>query len=362
MPSKTNPIALIAGTDEWAVKKAALALSEKRAPADAMNFEIIDAQVDTVEEAVRKIASLREAILTLPFFGGTKLVWWKNVNFLGDTVVGRSASVLEALEALGPVLEKVDGLSVALLISALGMDKRRSFYKTLAKRAEVEVYDLPELKKIGVEEAVFRIRGKFREAGLQADERVAERMFESVGLDPRALEAELEKLDLYHADKTLPVTLEEVREMVGAHRDVLIWDLCDAVIGGQAPAALHLLKRLCAQEESEAGILILLAGQVRLAALAGVLLDQKMMRLVRKGNFVNAELTAEGESLLPRKKTGEATSSFLLAKVAERARRKPAAYWFHALEKVYQAQRQLLTSAGDKTRILESAVMAVAGA
>ena len=361
MPSKTNPITMIAGTDEWAVKKAALALAEGQAPADAMNFEIIDAQVDTVEEAVRKIASLREAILTLPFFGGNKLVWWKNVTFLGDTVAGRSTSVLEALEALAPDLEKVDGLSVTLVISALGVDKRRTFYKTLAKRAEIVSHDLPELKKIGVEEAVFRIQEKFRQVGLQADERVAERMFESVGLDPRALEAELEKLALYHTDKTLPVTLEEVREMVGAHRDVLIWDLCDAVIGGQTPTALQLLKRLRAQEESEAGILILLAGQVRLAALAGALLDQKMMRLSRKGSFVSAELTAEGESLLPRKKTGEATSTFLLAKVAERARRKPSAHWFLALEKIYQAQRQLLTSAGDKTRILESAVMTVAG-
>ncbi len=50
--------------------------------------------------------------MTLPFFGGGKLVWWKAVNFFDETGVGRHASVKEALESLQPDLEKVDGTSV----------------------------------------------------------------------------------------------------------------------------------------------------------------------------------------------------------------------------------------------------------
>ena len=72
----------------------------------------------------------------MPFFGGGKLVWLKNANCMGDSVIGRSAAVQGALEDLAEVLETGLGSDVTLLISATEVDKRRSFYKTLGKRAE----------------------------------------------------------------------------------------------------------------------------------------------------------------------------------------------------------------------------------
>ena len=60
---------------------------------------------------------------------------------------------------------------------------------------------------------------------------------------------------------------------------MLIWDFCAAVLSGEAKPALAQLSALLAQEESEVGILILLAGQVRLAALAAVLRENQMLRL-----------------------------------------------------------------------------------
>src|SRR5471030_2662196 len=123
--TKTVPIHFLCGSDEDAVKKAAADLARKLAPADAMNLETIDGRATTVDEAVQSIQKVREAILTLPFFGGGKLVWWKAVNFFDETGVGRHASVKEALETLLPDLQKVDGTSVTLMISASGIHKRR---------------------------------------------------------------------------------------------------------------------------------------------------------------------------------------------------------------------------------------------
>src|SRR5271156_850789 len=142
--SKTVPIHLLTGSDEDAVKKAAVDLAAKLAPADAMNFETIDGRALTVDEAVSSIAKVREAILTLPFFGGGKLVWWKAVNFFDESGVGRLASVKEALEALLPDLDKVDGTSVTLLISASGLHKGRAFSKALLKVAQAKYFDLPD--------------------------------------------------------------------------------------------------------------------------------------------------------------------------------------------------------------------------
>ncbi len=106
--TKAVPIHFLCGSDEDAVKKAAADLAQKLAPDDAMNLETIDGRADSVDDAIRCVAKVREAILTLPFFGGGKLVWWKAVNFLDETGVGRHASVKEALETLQPDLDKVD--------------------------------------------------------------------------------------------------------------------------------------------------------------------------------------------------------------------------------------------------------------
>src|SRR5208337_4687723 len=87
----------VVGSDESEVKRAAREIADKLAPKDAGEFgsDVIDGQVDNVDQAVTRIHQTVESILTLPFFGGDKLVWLKNANFLGDNVMGRSASVLE---------------------------------------------------------------------------------------------------------------------------------------------------------------------------------------------------------------------------------------------------------------------------
>ena len=97
----------VVGSDESEVKRVAAELAAKLAPPDAGEFgvEVIDACADNVEQAVAKIRSAIEALQTLPFFGGAKLVWFKNANCLADTVIGRSAAVQGALEELADVFE-----------------------------------------------------------------------------------------------------------------------------------------------------------------------------------------------------------------------------------------------------------------
>src|SRR3984957_6734109 len=150
--TKAVPIHFLCGSDEDAVKKAAADLARKLAPADAMNLEAVDGRAVTADEAIGSIQKVREAILTLPFFGGGKLVWWKAVNFFDETGVGRHASVKEALELLQPDLARVDGASVTLLISALGIHKGRQFGKPILKLAQAKYFDLPDLRKTSEDE------------------------------------------------------------------------------------------------------------------------------------------------------------------------------------------------------------------
>jgi DNA polymerase-3 subunit delta len=359
--TKSAPIHFLCGSDEDAVKKAAAALAEKLAPADAMNLETIDGRADTVDAAAKSIQQVREAILTLPFFGGGKLVWWKAVNFLDETGVGRHASVKEALEELRPDLEKVEGDSVTLLISALGIHKGRTFSKALLKIAQARYFELPDLRKTSEDEIIFQIEQRMKAAGLRPGPGAAERFFQATGIDTMAWSQELEKLVCFLGDSKAELTSDDVNRVISGSREVLVWDFCAAVLAGDAKVALAQLSALLAQDESEIGILILLAGQIRMAALGGVLRDNKMMRVANRGSFVSAEVTPEGQAYLPRKKTGEPISTYALGQAAQRARQRPVSFWFDALGLIYRAQKEMLTGQGDKRRTLEWAVLEIVG-
>src|SRR6266480_3786719 len=89
----TENIYAVVGSDESEVKRVAAELATKLTRPEAGDFgqEVIDGAVDNAEQAAARIRSTIEALQTLPFFGGTKLVWLKNANFLGDNVIGRAS-------------------------------------------------------------------------------------------------------------------------------------------------------------------------------------------------------------------------------------------------------------------------------
>src|SRR3954447_158005 len=196
----TARIHAVVGSDESEVKRVASELAARLTPPDAGEFgiEVIDACADNVDQAGSKIRLAVEALQTLPFFGGAKLVWFKNANCMADSVIGRSASVLAALEELGDILDAGLTPDVTLLISATETDKRRSFYKTLGRLAEVQVIDRLDSARAGwEEEATEVVRRRAKSRGLQFQEDALDLFVLLTGGDTRQIENELEKIDLY---------------------------------------------------------------------------------------------------------------------------------------------------------------------
>ena len=186
--SKIADIYAVVGSDEAEVKHVAAELAQKLVPDDAGDFglEVIDGVADSADQAAGRIRSAIEALQTLPFFGSTKVVWLKNANFLGDDVKARSASVQSALEELSALIESGVCDGVTLLISATEVDKRRSFYKTLAKRAELQVFDRLDSARTGWEEAATEIvLGRAQKRKLEFDEAALELFVLLTGGDTR---------------------------------------------------------------------------------------------------------------------------------------------------------------------------------
>lgn len=348
---------LVAGTDEFAVQQRAAALVREAMPHDPMNYEVIDGQADTIDAACACLARLKEALLTYPFFGGNKLVHLKKCSFLADTPVGRNEAVLAGWEDIAHILETLDPAQVQLIIAASGVDRRRSFFKAFSTRGQVEFFNLPDLGRANQARAYAdQIAEMIRARGLQADPHVPELFVEMIGADTRTVASELDKLALYvHPERR--IREEDLRAVVAATRESIIWELTDAVVRGDARESVHLLRQLLAQGESEVGINILLSQQVRLAAIGVYLLETKRLRVVKQGYSINVEVSPEGEALLPVDKKGDITSGFRLAKIVEPARKRSAARWFQGVELLHRTALQLVSSGGDRARILEAAVV-----
>src|SRR5205814_10080168 len=89
---------LVCGDDEFSVKRAARDSFEQWGEgASVLDQEIIDASVSNSGGALKAVARLREALQTFPFFGGSKVIWFQNRNFLGDERTASTQAVCESL-------------------------------------------------------------------------------------------------------------------------------------------------------------------------------------------------------------------------------------------------------------------------
>lgn len=347
---------LVGGGDEPEVSRRARELFLEWAPEDPLNAERVDGRVETIDAALQAIAKTREGLETLPFLGGRKIVWLEDCTFLGDNVAGRNEGVVEALASLTELLKKLPAGEAQLLLSAPGVDKRRSFFRQFETWGKVEVFDPPDLRR-GRERGDWmdEVGERFRRAGLTPGPGVVELMVEIVGWDGRALEKEIEKVRLYLKPET-KVTEQAVREVGAGRRELEVWDWCDAVVAGKLGPARAGLRRLLDQGESEVGLVMILAGSLRLAALGKTLQEAKYLRLPAPGGFGQPSLEAAADGVLPRNAKGEKPNLWRLGKMTGLCPHRSAAGLRKALERLHELQIELVSGA-DRVRALEDGVL-----
>lgn len=351
----------VVGSDESEVKRAASELAAQLAPPDAGDFgiEVIDGAGDNVEQSASRVRSAIEALQTLPFFGG-KLVWLKNANCLGDSVIGRSATVQGALEELSDVLEAGLPRDVTFLLSAAEVDKRRAFYKALSKRAELQVIDKLDASRSGwEEEATEIVRRRAKARGLLFDEDALDLFVLLSGGDTRQIENELEKIDLYvAADRR--VSAEEVRTLVPLSRAGVIFELGNALAACDLDRALTLVRSLLDQGETAIGILLVaILPTVRNLLLAKDLMERhRLSRPAAPFSFISAinRLPASATEHLPRKKDGS-LNAYALGIAAMSAHRFNTSQLIAGLEACLEANLQLVSSQLDHELVLTEIVV-----
>src|SRR6266478_5822328 len=388
--AETANIHAVIGSDEAEVKRVAAELAQKLAPKEAGDFglEMVDGAADNADQAAARIRSAIEGLQTLPFFGNTKLVWLKNVNFLGDDLKARSAAVQAALEELSAGIDGGFGPGVTLLVSAIEVDKRRSFYKTLIKRAELQVFDRLDSGRAGWEEAASEIvRRHAKKRKLEFNDDALELFVLLTGGDTRQIDNELEKIDTYcsagfqpvgqagvppkskavdktpgHTPKTATprVTVDLVRELVPLSRAGIIFELSNALAVRDLELALTLVRRLLDQGENAIGILLVaIVPTVRNLLLAKDLMEgHGLQRPHSPFQFISAinRLPPKATEHLPRKKDGS-INAYALGIAAQDADQFETDQLIDAMRACLQANVQLVTTQLDHELILTEVVV-----
>ena len=353
------------GTDDLKVKEAAQLLTKKLVNPENADFglEVIEGAADNLEHAQRLIRRTIEDLQTVPFFGGDKVVWLKGATFLADTVVGRSDRTLEALEELGTILQHGLPPDIKFILTATDVDKRRGFFNTLKKVAQLEVYDVVDTSKPGWEELVMQlVEERARDWYMEFEPEALMLFVMLAGEHTRQIDNELEKLDLF-VGKGRAITPDDVRQIVAQSRQGIVWELGNALGVRDLPRALKVLRLLLEQGESAIGVLLAaIVPRIRSLSQARELANNYGVKLTSSyPQYVKLleKLPAEILDSIPKKKDGSGVNGYPLYMAAQEMGHYSAAELRAALEECLNANRRLVTSMLDPDVVLNQLLIRI---
>ena len=367
--SVTTPVLLICGDDDYSVKqRAKQAYATWTAELGGMDHEIVDATALVTDEALKSIGRLREALNTLPFFGGAKVVWWQNCNFLGEERTAGSAAVTAELGRLAEELKVFRWDGVRLLISGGKPNRVRTFYKTLAKLGTVEMFAaLSSEDKDWAGKAESEAIRLFQAAGKDiADEALAE-LINRVGPNLRALASEVEKLALYVGD--LPnITPADVELLTTKQKQARAFALGEALGDRDLPKLLHVLdeelwEMRIDKKKSEIGLLYGLISKVRAMLLLKELRQLGVLKPARDYNSFKSQVDRLPPTVLSGDKRFNplAGHPFVAFRASQQADNYETAELVAGMESLLEANRKLVTSDADEALVLQKVLVDIVG-
>jgi len=197
-------LAIVAGKDEYLVERDARALynqAVQKAGPEA-DKEIIAGTITRVDEALSIELQFLESVNTLSMFGGAKVVWLRNVNWIGDSVPSRSEEVKESMTKVLAAAAACVG-PVSVILSFTPYDGRRKDLAEYKDKANEFVIHASAAKSPFSKDdpqgdmQLGLIEKTFRDAGVKFARGVPEVIIGRVGQSTRMVLMESEKLAIY---------------------------------------------------------------------------------------------------------------------------------------------------------------------
>jgi DNA polymerase-3 subunit delta len=359
--SPDGPVLLVCGEEDFAVKARAREVHDKWcADIGGMDHETVDGLALNAGEAQKAIAKVLEALNTLPFFGGGKVVWLKDCSFLGDDRTAASKSVTDDLADLAKVLKDFQWGDVRLLISAGKVDKRKTFYKTVSKLGEVETFaGLSVDDRDWTDKAETIAWRHFKDAGKEPVGEALADLVASVGPHAAQLATEVEKVCLYAGDKE-QVTVDDVEAVVIKNKQAKAFALGDALGDRDLPRLLRTLdgelwEMQFDKKKSEIGMLYGLISKVRVMLFLKEMIAEGLLRDERNYSRFKAALDRVPADRLPedRRINPLAMNPYVLFRALPQSQRYSRAELVRAMDLLLQCNRRLVSSATEGALVMQ---------
>ncbi len=366
-PKSDNFFAVV-GSDEGLVREKALLLHNALTGGvdDGFTHETIDGIADNSESAFEICSSTVQSLLTMPMFGGDKVVWLRNANFLADNVTGRSQRTEAGVEALRATLERGIPDGVKFLLTAQGIDKRRGFWKFIEKTAEVQVHDRIDTSRDDWQDQVARLVTKrASELGLTFDRDAMALFVMLAGEQSQQIGNELEKLDLYLGEERREITEDDVRVLVPLSRAAVVFEIGKAIQLGNAARAIRLIDQQLEADESAIGIMrASIIGVVRNLFMARLIIEKFKVPTGNYSAFSGGlnRLAEADRAWLPQKKDGSGVNVFPIFLAADNAKNFDLAGLQHVMEATLKADQALVTTGLDHRLVLHRLIVEIASA
>jgi len=370
MPAKPDaPVALVCGEDDFAAKQRSRQIYQQWCEAlGGMDHEIIEASVTNSGDALKAISKLREALQTLPFFGGGKAIWLRDCNFLGDERAAQTSDVTETLSELAQELKAFDWQAVRLLVSAGKVDKRKVFYKTLEKIGRVENFDGWSVNdKNWTDQAELWARKAVQARNKQIQEDALSELINRVGPQPRQLESEIEKLSLLVGDRDT-ITKADVNTVCIRNKASRAFALGDALGNRNLPSLLRCLdeelwEMQFNKDKSEIGLLYGLISKVRALLLLKEMLREGWLKPTDNYNHFKTQLDRVPAEKLPTDKRYNPLSlnPYVLFKALSQVRNYSEHELVSAMDLLLRANQRLVLSALDERLVLQQTLVQIVG-
>lgn len=173
---------------------------------------------------------------------------------------------------LDPIVEALAALPPDLTIVLIARGKAPAKLTKAAKAAGGDLYEFEAPK---AREMPGLLVGDAKQLGFRLQPAAARVLVDRMGANPTRLANELERLSLW-VEEGGEVTVDDLDEMIADTSEAAVWSLSDALLEGDAAAALRIAERLIAQGENVTGLIYGLASRLRSACFAAAQLEEGM--------------------------------------------------------------------------------------
>jgi DNA polymerase-3 subunit delta len=255
MAEEMRPLYLIAGTDGAkidATRGRLRARAEREGGAAALEvFEPDEGRGAPDHEA------LLSAIPAMSLIGSRRYLLADGVERWRDRQL---EAVAAALGELPPDL--------TMVLIARAKEPAKLVAAVKAAKGEIHEFEVPKAR--AMPQALV---ADAQRLGYRLDPTAARMLVERMGPNPLRLRQEVERLSLWAGDRG-EVTAADLAPMVADTSETAVWSLSDALLEGDAAAALRICERLIEQGENVTGLIYGLASRLRSACAAAAQLEE----------------------------------------------------------------------------------------